>query len=195
VAVSHDCCGSVSHAGEVGSRFVVVGTTGTGKSTVAAALAETRGVPHVELDALHWEPEWVEAEDDVFRARVRDALTAATRGWVVDGNYLEKVEDVVWPAADTIVWLDLPFRIVITRLSRRTGRRLRTREELWSGNRERPSSLVTRDSIILWAMRTHRSNRVRFGGRRRDPAYAHLEFVRLRTRDAVEGFLADQRGE
>lgn len=178
-----------------GRRFVVVGTTGSGKTTVAAALAEARRVPHIELDALHWEPDWIEADDDVFRARVRDSLTAANTGWVVDGNYLEIVEDVIWPAADTIVWLDLPFRVVITRLSRRTARRMRTREELWgTGNRERFTSLFTRDSIILWTTRTHRGNRRRFGARATDPACAHLEFVRLRTPDEVERFLASQRG-
>ena len=180
-------------AGRTGRRFVVVGTTGSGKSTVAATLAAARGLPHVELDALHWEPDWVETTDDVFRARVRDSLVQADTGWVVDGNYLEKVEDVVWPAADTVVWLDLPFRVVLDRLSRRTVRRMRTREELWQGNRERPSSLLTRDSIILWAIRTHRSNRERFGSRARDPRSAHLDFVRLRSPADVERFLADER--
>ena len=181
-------------AGLAGQRFVVVGTTGSGKSTVAAALATARGLPHVELDALHWEPDWVEAPDDVFRRRVQDAVAHADTGWVVDGNYLEKVEDVVWPEADTVVWLDLPFRVVMDRLSRRTVRRMRTREELWQGNRERPSSLLTRDSIILWAIRTHRSNRDRFGSRARDPRYAHLDFVRLRSSADIERFLAAERG-
>jgi len=173
-----------------GHRFVVIGTTGSGKTTVAAALAEARGVPHIELDALHWQPDWIEADDDVFRARVRDALAAATTGWVVDGNYLEIVEDLIWPAADTIVWLDLPFRVVMARLSRRTARRMRTREELWgTDNREQVSTLFTRDSIIVWAVRTHRSNRRRFGSRATDAAYAHLEFARLRTPDDVRRFL------
>ncbi|MEW5719873.1 MAG: AAA family ATPase, partial [Chloroflexota bacterium] len=69
----------------VGKRVAVVGTTGSGKTTLARELAHRLGYPHVELDALHWEPNWGEAPRDVFRARV----DAALRGdcWVIDGNY------------------------------------------------------------------------------------------------------------
>jgi hypothetical protein len=121
---------------------------------------------------------------------VRAALDAAGAGWVVDGNYLSKIEDVVWSAADTIVWLDLPLRTVLGRLSRRTARRMATGEELWgTGNRERVRSLVTRDNMILWALRTHRPNRVRIETRALDPTYANLTFVRLRTPSDVARLL------
>ncbi|MER6939714.1 shikimate kinase [Nocardioides sp. NPDC127514] len=45
-------------------RVSVVGSSGSGKSTVARRLAETLGVRYVELDALHWRPGWVEEEHD-----------------------------------------------------------------------------------------------------------------------------------
>jgi adenylate kinase family enzyme len=37
----------------------VVGSTGSGKTTFARALAEKLGVPHVEIDALFWQRGWV----------------------------------------------------------------------------------------------------------------------------------------
>jgi adenylate kinase family enzyme len=66
-------------------RVHVVGTTGSGKSTVGAALAARLGVAHVELDALHWLPGWKERPNEEFQALVEQALTAD--GWVFDGNY------------------------------------------------------------------------------------------------------------
>ncbi len=60
------------------------------------------GVPHVELDSLHWEPGWTEADPEVLRRRVEAALS--TDGWVVDVNY-SAVRDLIWPRADTLVWL------------------------------------------------------------------------------------------
>lgn len=74
-------------------RIVVVGTTGSGKSTLARTLAQRLNVPHVELDALHWEPNWRQAAPPVFRERTAHAL--AGEGWVVDGNY-SVVRDLTW---------------------------------------------------------------------------------------------------
>src|SRR5687768_13420816 len=102
-------------------RIHVIGTSCSGKSTFAAALAARVGLPHVELDALHWEPDWVEVPDDIFRSRVTDLV--ATEGWVVDGNY-SVVRDMVWARADTIVWLDYRFPLVFGRALRRTAGRV-----------------------------------------------------------------------
>jgi shikimate kinase len=118
----------------LGHRIVVVGTTGSGKTTLAGELAQRLEVSHVELDALHWEPHWVEAPIEIFRERVVHAVSG--EAWVTDGNY-SAVRDIVWSCADTIVWLDYSLPTILYRLARRTFRRIFTREELWNGNKER----------------------------------------------------------
>lgn len=50
-------------------RIAVVGASGSGKTTFARRLAERLGIPHIELDAIHWGPDWTPARDDDFRAR------------------------------------------------------------------------------------------------------------------------------
>ena len=112
-------------AGGPTRRVVMVGATGAGKSTLARRLADGLGVDFVELDALFWGPGWAPSEPAAFRARVE----AATAGpaWVVAGNY-GAVRDLLWPRADTIVWLDYPFPLVLGRLTARTLRRGITRE-------------------------------------------------------------------
>src|SRR5689334_21884081 len=86
----------------VGRRIVVVGTSGSGKTTMARRLSRALHIRHIELDALHWEPNSVEAPDDIFRERVLKALQADS--WSVDGNY-SKVRRLIWERAVTIVWL------------------------------------------------------------------------------------------
>jgi adenylate kinase family enzyme len=39
-------------------RFVVVGTSGAGKSTFASALAKATGYPYIELDQFYWGENW-----------------------------------------------------------------------------------------------------------------------------------------
>jgi adenylate kinase family enzyme len=187
------------HAGECRAggrpaRVLIVGTSGSGKTTLARRLARTLGVPHIELDALHWEPNWTEAADGVLASRLADALAAAPDGWVVDGNYLTKTAPQTWPNADTVVFLDFPLPLILVRLTRRTIRRSRTQEELWSGNRERLRTLVSRDSLLWWAVKTHGRNRRRYRARMHDPDWQHLRVIRLRRVDEIERYLASVAG-
>lgn len=57
-----------------GQRISVVGTSGSGKTTLARQISQRLSIPHVELDALHWEPNWTEAPLDIFRKRVEQSL-------------------------------------------------------------------------------------------------------------------------
>ncbi len=160
-------------------RIVVVGTSGSGKTTFVRNLAERLGIPHVELDAIHWGPDWTPAPVDLFRARTAQALNG--EAWSVDGNY-SAVREIVWPRADTIVWLDYALPVVMSRVIVRTFRRVLTREELWSGNRERASTAIFgRDSIIWWALTTYGRRRREYPALFRQPEFAHLRIVRLRS--------------
>jgi adenylate kinase family enzyme len=142
-------------------RVAVFGTTGSGKSTLAERLAARHGLRLVELDALFWGPDWQPAPLELFRHRVEREIRDGD--WIVVGNY-GQVRDLVWRQADTLIWLDLPFALVMWRLLRRTLRRVWSREELWgTGNRETfRNAFLSRDSILLWAIKTHRRNRQRF---------------------------------
>ena len=157
-------------------RILVIGTTGSGKTTLARQLGQVLGLPHAEQDAWQWRPGWQEAPLEQFRAEV-DAFTAQS-AWVMDGNYT-KAQDISWPRADTAVWLDYPAPVVFGRLLRRTLGRMWTREELWNGNREQWSTLLASDGILRWFFRTHWQNRTR--NRQKLARYPHLDVVRLRS--------------
>jgi len=168
-------------------RVVVVGTSGTGKTTVASRIAAAIGAPHVELDSLHWEPGWKEAPVDLFRSRAAEATSGEK--WVADGNY-RAVRDILWGRADTVVWLDYPLRVAFWRVVRRTVRRILTREELWNGNREGLSALVGPDSMPLWVLKTHRIRRREYPELFASPEYGHLKVIRHGSNDETERWLA-----
>jgi len=168
-------------------RISVVGTSGAGKTTLARQLAQPLAIPHVELDALYWEPNWTEAANEVFRERVTQALQHDR--WVVDGNY-SKVRDLIWGQADTVVWLDYPLRVILGQLLQRSLYRSLTGQELWSGNRETlQKTFLSRDSILLWALQTYTRRRKEYPRLFRQPEYAHLQVVHLHSRTATREFL------
>lgn len=114
-------------------RIIVIGTTGSGKTTLARAIACRLRLPHGEQDAWNHLAGWQEAPLPQFRVAV-DTFTAQP-GWVMDGNY-SKARDIGWARADTLVWLDYPAQVVFWRVLTRTLRRVVGRQELWNGNRE-----------------------------------------------------------
>ncbi|MEW6493215.1 MAG: AAA family ATPase [Cyanobacteriota bacterium] len=173
---------------DCGQRIAVVGTTGSGKTTLARQLAQQLAIPHVELDALHWQPNWTPASVSIFRDRVSQALSG--NNWVVDGNY-SKIRDIVWSRADTIVWLDYPLPVIMRRLLRRTWRRVVMQEELWSGNRETWQQTFSRDSILLWALKTYRKKRKEYPLLFQNQEYAHLTVIRLNSPKVTDAWLAN----
>ncbi len=177
-------------------RIQVMGSSGSGKSTAGLRLAAALGVPHVELDALFFLPDWVERENDDFRGLLRAATTGDA--WVVSGNQTRRVLDVIWPHADTIVWLDLPLRVTIPRVLLRSWRRWRSQELLWGTNIERfwPQLALWdgRRSVVGYSIQARsRADRL-LAQAMIDPRWAHIRFVRLTSQREIERFLARVEG-
>lgn len=168
----------------------MVGASGSGKSTLARRLAGRLGIDYVELDELFWGANWTPAAPDIFRARVERA-TAGPR-WIVAGNY-GAVRDLVWPRAQTIVWLDYAFPTVLGRLTVRTVRRAVTREVLWNGNREsflEHCQLWSEKSLFHWLCKTYWRYRRELPVLFAAPAHAHVEIIRLPSPREAEQRLA-----
>jgi len=170
-------------------RFVVIGTSGCGKTVFARRLARVLGCPHVELDELYWGPKWTPKPGDHFRRLVNAAVQGPR--WVVDGNY-SAVRDGVWPRATTVIWLNYGFATVFARVLRRTVRRIIRREPLFAGNEESlKRSFLSRDSILLWMIRTFYDKRRRYGTLRASDAFANLDWLEFRTPAHADSFLRD----
>jgi adenylate kinase family enzyme len=173
-------------------RVSVVGSSGSGKSTVARAVANRLDVPWIELDAVNHQPDWVPLPVEQFRAEARSL--AEEEAWVIDGNYYQiGVLDIVWERADTVVWIDLPKATVMWQLIRRTLHRSITRQVLWNGNRERLRSIFKKkpeDNVVLWAWTRFDEQRERYEAAMADPRWASIEFVRLGSRKEAHMFLS-----
>ncbi len=173
--------------------MVVVGRTGSGKTTLARSLAPILGVPHVELDSLQFTSDLDTVPLEVVRERTATAVLA--EAWVTDGNK-RAVRDLVWPRAETMVWLDYPLAVSLWRLSGRARDRTRavlarsstesstgsaTGSATGSSAKSAPRVLASAARGVMTALRSHRGQRKEFPRLLARPEYAHLTVVRLRS--------------
>ena len=90
-----------------------------------------------------------------------------------------------------VVYLDLPFHVVLYRIASRSLIRGFKGTELWSGNKETIwKHLFTRDSMIWWVIKTFHKNRERYISLYDQAEYSHINFVRLRSSGEVEYFIS-----
>jgi len=163
-------------------RVVVVGTSGSGKSTFARQLGAALGAPALELDAINWQAGWRDLnshDPDEFIRRVAEA--AAADAWVCDGNY-SKVRHVLWPRATRFVWLDYERGVIMRRVIGRSFARALNGQELWpgTGNTETMARWLDPEHPIRWAWDTWARNRAKYADLFAQPEYADRPLDRLR---------------
>ena len=165
----------------------MVGSSCSGKTTLARGIADQLGVPHIELDAIHWLPNWQERPTEDFRKLVESAVACDL--WVSDGNY-RAVRDIVWGRATTVVWLNYSFPLVFYRALTRTLARSITRRTLFSGNKESlRQAFLSKESILWWVITTYRLRKRQYREVFKSNDFPHMNFIEIRTSRQAGEFL------
>ena len=161
-------------------RIVVVGTTSSGKSTLAESLADKFDYDFIELDALHWEPNWQGASEDEFHERVDKATQAGK--WVVAGNY-SRVRPLIWSRAEAVIWLDYSLWRIFWQLTRRTFTRWWRHELLWGTNYENLRThlkIWSEGSLFHWLFKTYWRRKREYSTLLAMPEYQHLNLIHFK---------------
>ena len=173
-------------------RIYIIGLSGCGKTTLGRQLAQRFGLQHIEIDALNWGPGWRALPRDVLQEKVR-VVTTSAQEWVIDGNY-SAVREMLWQAADTIVWLDYPLWFILWRLWRRTWKHVTRRTELWNGNRETlREAFFSRDSLFLYVIRVFRKRRRLYAQLFKESPNLHATYLRFRSAKELERWLHETK--
>lgn len=176
-------------SGQMMKRINVIGTSGSGKSTFSRMLARELNYPYLEMDAMFWKPNWQESSDEEFFATLADRLS--NEHWVLDGNY-NRTAEIKWNRVDTIVWIDYSLARTLFQAVKRALIRIATKQELWdkTGNVESfRKSFLSKDSIILWTLKTYSKNRARYTELLKNPKYSHIKFIRVTSPKKAKTFI------
>ncbi len=160
-------------------RIVIVGSSSTGKTTLAKNISKKLNIKHQELDEFFWEANWKEADPDVFINRV-EQLTQ-TNEWVIDGNY-SKIRDLVWSRATDVIWLDYPIKLILSQFFKRSFVRAFKREELWNSNKESLwNNLLKSDSLLMWILKTRKVYKQRYNDIINSNIYPQVKYHHMKS--------------
>ena len=161
-------------------RVLIVGSPGSGKTTLGRIIAEKFGLPLVHLDKLFWREGWVEAPREEFDALLTAEL--AREKWIIDGNY-SRTLNMRLERADTVIFLDYPSPVCLFRVLKRVvGSYGRTRPDMGEGCPER---LDIEFLSYVWSFR----NKHRPGIVERLSAAKNVEIITIRNRREYKAFM------
>ena len=162
-------------------RIAILGSAGTGKSTLTRRLGELTGLSVIHLDALYWHPGWVATPDEEWDSIVKEIASQET--WITDGNYGRTMEPRL-ERADTVLFLDFPRVVCRWRVLKRWLQyRGTTRPDLAPGCPERLSW-----EFVLWIWNYSKRSRPRVVQRIEDHS-ADTEVIVLRSQKEIDRFL------
>jgi len=160
-------------------RIIVTGTSCTGKTTLGKKLADRFEMTQIDLDDLHFLPNWVEKEDAVFIKEVNDTADALDN-WIVSGSYQTVLKDTLWQKATVIIWLDYPLNLILRRCMIRTYRRIVYKEKCCGENYESLSRMLFEENMFLWIFKTYWKRKKRLESWSHG-IFAHKKWIVLTT--------------
>jgi adenylate kinase family enzyme len=87
-------------------RIIILGPSGTGKTTLCRRLSEKLNIPYLHLDSIYWKKDWQNIDKTTFD-RVMKEFLISHRQFVIDGNYSNNNHfQYRLDIASTIIFLD-----------------------------------------------------------------------------------------
>ena len=163
-------------------KILVIGSGGSGKSTVATRLGELLHLKVSHLDQLFWRPGWTKAAPEEW-LQIVTSLTDRD-SWILDGNYGSTL-DLRFQKCDTVVFLDRSRWLCLWRIVKRALRyRNEQRPDMAEGCPEKLDL-----EFVLWVWNYPRQTRPKVAKLLREQSDGK-QIVWLRSRREVEKFLA-----
>jgi adenylate kinase family enzyme len=173
-------------------RTIIFGSTGVGKTTMVKQIAEEFDLPVIDVDSLRREAGRSKSPEETFVRLITESIKGDT--WIIDGSYTS-VQDIVWPRAEAIVWLDFSFWVFLSRLIKRSLYRIFIRKKTEKPIKGRNQPARERAQTYLRAIFTGKRRRQRYFATIYNSKNAHLHIIRLSSPEEVQLWLHQTKSD
>ncbi len=163
-------------------RVIVIGCPGSGKTTLAKALADKTGLPLIHLDKIQWQGDWQCIRGEDFDRILVEEMKRPQ--WIIDGNYNRTIK-MRLSYCDTVIYLDYPTRVSFFGAMKRVIKNYgRVREDMGGNCKEKF------DPAFFWFIATfNMKNRKKYHRMLRDCGEKNI--VILKSRRDADKFIAN----
>ncbi|MBC1533776.1 shikimate kinase [Listeria seeligeri] len=105
-------------------KIRIIGSVGSGKTTLAKKLSEMEGIPYFETDRIVWKREQIEVRRTESEKNELLKQIINQPNWIIEGVHIEPWAMDSFTQADIIIFLDLPKRQIRYQLIKRQIKQL-----------------------------------------------------------------------
>lgn len=160
-------------------RVILIGSPGSGKSTMSTKLAQILNLELYHLDNLFWSPGWIMASKEEQISITKDLIQKEE--WLIDGNYNGTLE-LRLERADFVVFFDLPRWLCMVRIFKRMIQYRNQKRPDFNAGTERFNWEFVK---YVWDFRKSKRPSIY----KKLKQYPNKEIVILKSRKEVENFM------
>ena len=106
----------------LGQKIIVLGCSGSGKSTFSKRIHDAAGLPLIHLDNVWWKSDRSHISREEFDQKLGEILQEDK--WILDGDY-SRTYEVRFQSCDTVFFLDYDFEECMNGIKERVGKKRR----------------------------------------------------------------------
>tara|TARA_Y100000310_G_C20661534_1_gene805066 strand:+ start:114 stop:605 length:492 start_codon:yes stop_codon:yes gene_type:complete len=116
------------------NKIYILGSVGSGKTTLAKKISNKLKIPLFELDDVYWKKKYTIKRGESEKRKELSKILGKHKKWIIEGASGSFVGKAV-KQADLVIWLDLHHRLLSFRIIKRSFREMLKGEQSFSGMR------------------------------------------------------------